>query len=72
MHSFSRKKQKKAIQLMVNRIDLTTNGIAVYLKPEKAKKRDKITDSCSYGLSMVEDKGFEPSTFWLPAKRSPS
>ncbi len=35
-------------------------------------KKEWLNKRINEGKNVVEDRGFEPLTFWLPAKRSPS
>jgi hypothetical protein len=38
----------------------------------QTSKQKKAITRCELWLYEVEDKGFEPMTFWLPARRSPN
>jgi hypothetical protein len=47
--------------------DLEANAVSA----DSAKRNNPLTTGVN-GLQRVEDRGFEPLTFWLPARRSPN
>ncbi len=38
----------------------------------KTGKAERPLSTCDNGRRKVEDRGLEPLTFWLPARRSPN
>ena len=47
-------------------------GEAEWIAPHTKQKALRRARRRAYFKKIVEDRGFEPLTFWLPARRSPN